>query len=67
MHKNLTLADVLRHALMQMAKAAKLFASLLHTANKDNTMWSSSILDCHAHWLLIAHNPRNNRHTKRKK
>jgi hypothetical protein len=30
-------------------------------------MWSSSILDYPAHWLLIAHNARNNRRTKSKK
>ncbi|MGP5041071.1 hypothetical protein [Psychrobacter celer] len=67
MHKNLTLADALRHALMQMAQAFKRTHQLLFTVSKDNTMWSSNIMDYPAHWLLIAHNPRNNRHTKRKK
>lgn len=30
-------------------------------------MWSASILDYPAHWLLIAHNPRNNKRTKPKR
>ena len=30
-------------------------------------MWSSNILDYPAHWLLIAHNSRNNKRTKAKR
>lgn len=67
MQTNVTLADAMRHALMRLAQAVELCASLLHTPSKDHMMWSSNILDYHAHWLLIAHNPRNNRRTTRKK
>lgn len=29
-------------------------------------MWSSNILDYPAHWLLIAHNSRNNKRTNKR-
>lgn len=67
MSKNVTLADAMQHALMLIAQAVERCHQLLFTVNKDNSMWSSSILDYPAHWLLIAHNARNNRRTKSKK
>ncbi|WP_413190860.1 hypothetical protein [Psychrobacter sp. AT9] len=67
MFKNLTLADALKKALMLIAQAVERCHQLLFTVNKDNTMWSSNILDYPAHWLFIAHNSRNNRRTKAKR
>ncbi len=67
MSKNVTLADAMQHALMLIAQAVERCHQLLFTVNKDNSMWSSNILDLPAHWQFIAHNARNNRRTKSKK
>lgn len=67
MFKNLAIGDTLRRAFMLIAQAMERCHQLFTTVNKDTAMWSSNILDYHAHWLLIAHNPRNNKRTKRKK
>lgn len=67
MIRHATLADAIKHALAQLAQAVKLCASLLNTTKQDNAMWSSNILDYPAHWLMIAHNSRNNKRTKPKR
>lgn len=66
MHKS-SLADSIAHAFMQLAQEIRRCHQLFITATKEKPMWSSNILDYPAHWLLIAHNARNNRRTKSKK
>lgn len=63
----LSLADSLRLSLINLDRARERNTQLLSTADRRTAMWSSSILDLHAHWLHISHNPRNNRRTKKKR
>lgn len=68
LHKTLlNLADSMRLALINLEQACERNTILLATINKENKMWPSSILDLHAHWMFIPHNPRNNRRTKKKR
>lgn len=68
LHKMLwSLADSMRLALINLEQACERNTILLATIDKENKMWPSSILDLHAHWLFIPHNPRNNRRTKKKR
>lgn len=59
-------SNSLRLALINLEQAGERNTILLATIDKENKMWPSSILDLHAHWMFIPHNPRNNRRTKKK-
>lgn len=67
MSEKFSLAAAMQKALLLIAQAVERCHSLLLTVNKDTPMWSSNILDYPAHWLLIAHNARNNTRTKAKR
>lgn len=68
LHKALLrLAGPLRLSLINLERACERNSQLLSTVDKETAMWSSSILNLHAHWLFIPHNPRNNRRTSKKR
>ena len=66
MHQ-LSLAESMKRALMQLAQEIRRCHQLFVNPIKDKPMWSSNILDLPAHLQFIAHNARNNRRTKSKK
>ena len=62
-----SLVDAIKSAYEGLATAFAHLKTVNQFIEKEVVMWSSHIMDYPAHWLLIAHNSRNNTRTKRKK
>lgn len=62
-----TLVDSINSVYEGLATAFAHLKTVSQFIEKEVVMWSSHIMDYPAHWLLIAHNSRNNIRTKRRK
>lgn len=62
-----SLGASIKAALATMSAACERLYQTCLSIEKEVVMWSSHIMDYPAHWLLIAHNSRNNIRTKRRK